>query len=97
MHEALPSIHVANRTYVDDFLDERVMRRVEALCRSLEPLPDSHKRDPKLLAVANKVASWQLERLNANLKDMGFVIESSFDTMTISGSARVEMVSWIST
>ncbi|KAF8203346.1 hypothetical protein BJ912DRAFT_352658 [Pholiota molesta] len=89
MHKVLPSIHVANRTYVDDFLDEEVMRRVEALCRSLKPLPNTYS-DPKLLAVANEVASWQLEHLNTNLKEMGFVIESSFDIMTISGSTRVE-------
>lgn len=95
MHEALSSIHVANRTYVDDFLDENVMRRVEALCRSLKPLPDTHRKDPKLLAVANEVASWQLERLKTNLNDMGFVIESASDATTISGSARVETVSWI--
>jgi hypothetical protein len=92
MHKALPSIHVANRTYVDNFLDEEVMRRVEALCRSLKPLPNTYS-DPKLLAVANEVASWQLEHLNTNLKEMGFVIESYFDIMTISGSTRVETVS----
>lgn len=95
MHESLPSIHIANRTYVDDFLDERVLRRVEALCRSLKPLPDTHRKDPQLLAVANEVASWQLERLRTNVRDMDFVIESPFDAMTISGSVRVETVSQI--
>ncbi|KAF9471040.1 hypothetical protein BDN70DRAFT_998755 [Pholiota conissans] len=93
MHAAASSIHFANRAYVDDFLDHLVMRRIEALLRSIKGLPDISKRDPHLVTVANYVSSWQLERLRMNLGDMGFVIESSFVATTISGSSRVE--TWI--
>ncbi|KAF9482851.1 hypothetical protein BDN70DRAFT_874437 [Pholiota conissans] len=93
MHAAASSIHVANRAFVDDFLDHSVMRRVEALLRSIKGLPDISKRDPHLVTVANYVSSWQLERLRTNLSDMGFVIESPFVATTISGSSRVE--TWI--
>ncbi|KAF9476107.1 hypothetical protein BDN70DRAFT_882808 [Pholiota conissans] len=93
MHKALPSINVANRTYVNDFLSRNVFRRVEALCRSLKPLPSVSRQDSKLFSVANDVASWQLERLESSMSAMGFVIESAFMTTTISGSSRIEM--WI--
>ncbi|KAF8970853.1 hypothetical protein BDZ97DRAFT_1789054 [Flammula alnicola] len=93
MHEALPSVHPANRTHVDDYLDDSSLRRVEALLRSIKPVPDNSRKDPKLMEVATTVAASQLDRLKANLNEMGFFIESPLDATTIAGFARVE--TWI--
>lgn len=92
MYELLPSVHVANRKWVDDYLDNRSLRRVEALLRSIKPLPDSGRKEPKLAEVANMVASSQLERLEKNLTEMGYSIESAADATAIGGSARIETV-----
>ena len=95
IYELLPSIHVANRKLVDDYLDDNSLRRVEALLRSIKPLPDNGRKEPKLVEVANVVATSQLERLEKNLNEMGYSIESAADAATIGGSFRVETVrSW---
>ncbi|KDR77265.1 hypothetical protein GALMADRAFT_225374 [Galerina marginata CBS 339.88] len=93
MYDALPSIHVANRKLVDDYLDDHSLWRVEALLRSIKPLSDTGRKERKLLEIANTVASSQFERLKKNLEDMGYSIESGTDATTIGGSARVE--TWI--
>ncbi|KAF8883174.1 hypothetical protein CPB84DRAFT_1851026 [Gymnopilus junonius] len=93
MHSLLPSIHVANRKLVHDYLDHDSLRRVEAMLRSIKPLPDTGRKDPKLGEIANLVASYQLQRLEKNLTDMGYFIESGMDATTIGGSARIE--TWI--
>lgn len=94
MHDLLPLIHVANRKLVDDYLEDDSLRRVEALLRSIKPLSDTGRKGPKLVEVANMVASSQLERLEKNLNDMGYFIESGADATTIGGSARIETVSF---
>ena len=64
--------------------------------RSIKPLPDNGRKEPKLVEVANVVATSQLERLEKNLNEMGYSIESAADAATIGGSFRVETVrSWL--
>ncbi|PPQ77943.1 hypothetical protein CVT25_015418 [Psilocybe cyanescens] len=91
MNDILPQIHIANRVYVDDYLDDPNITRVEALLRSIKPL--SETKEPKLQEVANTVSSRQMARLRTNLSDMGHVIESQLDATTIAGGTRVE--TWI--
>ncbi|KAH9474631.1 hypothetical protein JR316_0013095 [Psilocybe cubensis] len=91
MHQLLPQIHIANRIYVDDYLDNPVITRIEALLRSIKPLPEI--KEPKLQEIANTVSSRQMTRLRANLSDMGHVIETRMDATTIAGGFRVE--TWI--
>lgn len=94
MNDILPQIHIANRVYVDDYLDDPNITRVEALLRSIKPL--SETKEPKLQEVANTVSSRQMARLRTNLSDMGHVIESQLDATTIAGGTRVETVSFFS-
>ncbi|PPQ91056.1 hypothetical protein CVT25_013909, partial [Psilocybe cyanescens] len=89
-----PHVLTTNRVYVDDYLDVPVLTRLDALLRSIRPVPENAKKDHNLIEVANTVASLQMERLKMNLSDMGHVIESSLDAVTIAGgSFRVE--TWI--
>ncbi|KAF8966317.1 hypothetical protein BDZ97DRAFT_1917696 [Flammula alnicola] len=93
MHDALPSIHLANRSYIDEYLSEIPFRRVEAVLRSIRPLPDSADKESKLSEMANSIANAELQRLLANLNEMSFILESSLDVNAVGGTERVE--TWI--
>uniref|UniRef100_A0A8H7XPD5 EF-hand domain-containing protein n=1 Tax=Psilocybe cubensis TaxID=181762 RepID=A0A8H7XPD5_PSICU len=92
--DIVPRVLVTNSIYVDDYLDVPILTRLDALLRSIRPVPDNVRKDHNLIEVANIMASLQMERLRTNLADMGHVIESSLDATTIAGgSSRVE--TWI--
>lgn len=93
IHELLPSIHIANRTYIDDYLGDISFRRIESLLRSIRPLPEDAGKEPKLSEMTMSIANAELRRLNANLKELSFLLESAPDVADIGGEGRVETVS----
>ena len=91
---ALREIHVANRAYVDDYLDNDSLRQIEALILSIKPLPVSFAKPSKLKEIAEDVAATQSKSLEDNLSVAKYVIESVEDVVAIGqGSTRVETVS----
>ena len=94
MHKTLPEIHVANRAYVDDYLDNYSLRQIEALISSIKPLPISFEKPSKLRKIAEDVAAAQSKILEDNLSVAKYVIETDEDVVAIiQGSTRVEAVS----
>ena len=94
MHKTLPEIHVANRAYVDDYLDNYSLRQIEALISSIKPLSISFEKPSKLKKIAEDVAAAQSKILEDNLSVAKYVIETDEDVVAIiQGSTRVEAVS----
>ena len=93
MNALLPSIHIANRAFVDRYFNSTAISKVEALLRSIRPVTDEVAYDSKLNDLASSVARSQEEDLERNLEMVSFSIDSAEDASSIAGSGRVETVS----
>ncbi|KAF8912168.1 hypothetical protein CPB84DRAFT_1957799 [Gymnopilus junonius] len=93
MLQAIDSIHPANRAFADYYFNANILRRVEALVRSIKPIPVNTSKDSKLSEMAESMASLQEKRLLANLQEVSFIIKSTSDVRLIAGSSRIE--TWI--
>jgi hypothetical protein len=96
MHEALLSAHPANRSFVDEYLNYSCFNRIEALLRSIKPLPDNARKDSRVSEIAESMAALQERRLKANLTEVSFIVESVPDVALVTGLGRVETVSLLS-
>ncbi|KIM34875.1 hypothetical protein M413DRAFT_450024 [Hebeloma cylindrosporum] len=93
MHEALLSAHPANRSFVDEYLNHSCFNRIEALLRSIKPIPDNARKDSRVSEIAESMVTLQESRLEANLTEVSFIVESVPDVALITGLGRVE--TWI--
>ncbi|KAF8970857.1 hypothetical protein BDZ97DRAFT_1407102 [Flammula alnicola] len=93
MHNALLSAHPANRSYVDEYLNHPSFNRLEALLRSITPLPDNAHIDSKLTEIADSMTSLLERRLVLNLTEMSYILESPATVSLVAGTGRIE--TWI--
>lgn len=96
MHEALLSAHPANRSFVDEYLNHSCFNRIEALLRSIKPLPDNARKDSRVSEIAESMVALQERRLKANLTEVSFIVESVPDVALVTGLGQVETVSLVS-
>jgi len=90
----LEYVHVANRAYVEQFLDDPFFTWIDGLLRSVN-LPDNDYYDPALNSVAKSIREIEEQRLLANLQAFKYVLESPETIKIVGHSGRVETVSSI--
>lgn len=90
MHELLPSLHPANRVYVDEYLDMYSMEIVEGILRSTKSVTDS--QHSQIADLAQFYADVQEAALKKNLTELSYVISSVGDANLVAGTARAESV-----
>ncbi|KAF5325410.1 hypothetical protein D9619_010003 [Psilocybe cf. subviscida] len=91
MHELLPSLHPANRVYVDEYLDGYTMETIESILRSTKSVTDG--QHSQIAELAQVYADAQEAALRTNLEEVSYVISSVADATLVAGPARAE--SWI--
>ncbi|KAF5325408.1 hypothetical protein D9619_010005 [Psilocybe cf. subviscida] len=91
MHELLPSLHPANRVYVDEYLNGYSMDTIEGILRSTKSVTDGQQS--QIAELAQFYTDTQETALRTNLKEVSYVISSVADATLVAGPARAE--SWI--
>ncbi|KAF5325407.1 hypothetical protein D9619_010006 [Psilocybe cf. subviscida] len=91
MHEILPSLHPANRVYVDHYLDGNSIGTIEGILRSTKSV--THAQHGQIAELAQFYADAQETALRTNLQEVSYLISSVADATLVAGPARAE--SWI--
>ena len=92
IHQALSSVHPANRSYAEEYMSNKSFNVLEAMLRSVTPLPDNTRIDAKLAGIADSMSTLLESRLMMNLEEMSFVLESPATVNLVVGSGRIETV-----
>lgn len=92
IHQALSSVHPANRSYAEEYMSNKSFNVLEAMLRSVTPLADNTRIDADLAGMANELSTLLESRLLMNLEEMSFVLESPATVNLVVGSGRVETV-----
>lgn len=90
MHELLPSLHPANRVYVDEYLNGYSMDTIEGILRSTKSVTDGQQS--QIAELAQFYTDTQETALRTNLKEVSYVISSVADATLVAGPARAESV-----
>lgn len=91
MHEFLPSLHPANRVYVDEYLNGYSMDTIEGILRCTKSVTDG-QHNSQISDLAQFYADTQENALRTNLKEVSYVISSVADATLVAGPARAESV-----
>jgi hypothetical protein len=91
MHELLPSLHPANRVYVDEYLNGYSVQNIEGILRSTKSVTDG-QHNSQITELAQFYADAQESALRTNLKEVSYVISSVADATLVAGPARAESV-----
>lgn len=94
MHELLPSLHPANRVFVDAYLNGYCMDTIEGILRSTKSVTDCNSQQSQITTLAQFYADAQETALRTNLKEVSYVISSVADATLVAGPARAESV-WL--
>ncbi len=88
IHQALSSVHPANRSYAEEYMSNKSFNVLEAMLRSVTPLADNTRIDADLAGMANELSTLLESRLLMNLEEMSFVLESPATVNLVVGSGR---------
>jgi hypothetical protein len=91
MYELLPSLHPANRVYVDEYLNGYSMDTIEGILRSTKNVTDG-QNSTQIAELAQFYADTQESALRTNLQEVSYVISSVADATLVAGPARAESV-----
>jgi hypothetical protein len=93
MHRDLESVKTDNRFIVDWYLDGDFFRTIEQLLRSTKPIDENERLDSNLTELTDSYVQSEEERIERNLKSVGYNIDSPATVGLITGPGRIEGVS----
>lgn len=92
IHRVVLHVYPPNRAYADEYMSNKSFNTLEALLRSITPLPDKARIDSRLADIVESMSSLMETRLMKNLEEMHFVLESPATVNLVVGTGRVEAV-----
>lgn len=92
MHRDLEAVKPDNRFIVDWYLDLDCFRTIEQLLRSTKSTDENERLDPDLAKLTDAYVTSEEERLEKNLKSVGYNIDSPATVSLITGAGRIERV-----
>jgi hypothetical protein len=93
MFETLNYVLPSNRRAVDEYLYHSSFWRVELLLRSTQDANPKILSDPDISRNAESFAKMEEDRLDANLQDVAYELDSPATVSLITGAGRIERVS----
>jgi hypothetical protein len=97
MFEVLNHIQPSNRRAVDEYLYHSSFWRIELLLRSTRSVNPKILSDPDLFRNVDSYAKAEEDRLEANLQDVGYELDTPATVSLITGVGRIERVSCLVT
>ncbi len=92
MHRDLEAVQPYNRFIVDWYLDLDCFRTIEQLLRSTKTVDENERLDSDLAKLTDVYTRSEEERLEKNLKSVGYNIDSPATVSLITGAGRIERV-----
>lgn len=92
MHRDLESVKADNRSIIDWYLNLDCFRTIEQLLRSTKTVNETQRLDAELASLTDTYVRSEEERLEKNLKSVGYHIDSPATVSLITGSRRIERV-----
>lgn len=92
MHRDLDDVQPDNRFSADWYLDMDCFRSIEQLLRSTKTVDENERLESDLAQLTESYVSSEEERLERNLKSVGYNIDSPATVSLITGQGRIERV-----
>ena len=89
LEHALPS----NRRAIDEYLFHASFWRIELLLRSTRSINFKIMSDPDLAKVTEAYSAAEEERIDGNLKDVAYELDTPATVSLVTGEGRIERVS----
>jgi hypothetical protein len=94
MFEVLNHVQPSNRRAVDEYLYHSSFWRIELLLRSTRSVNPKILSDPDLSRSVDSYAKAEEDRLDANLQDVAYELDTPATVSLITGVGRIERVSF---
>jgi hypothetical protein len=95
MFGTLEHVLPSNRRAVDEYLFHTSFWRIELLLRSTRSVNPKILSDPDLAKITEAYTKTEEERLDLNLQDVAYELDTSDTVSLITGAGRIERVSTI--
>lgn len=93
MFEMLDYVLPSNRRGVDEYLFHTSFWRVELLLRSTTPVNPATLLDPDLVRYTEMYTTAEEKRLETNLEEVGYELDTTATVSLVTGEGRIERVS----
>lgn len=93
MFQTLEHVLPSNRKAVDEYLFHPSFWRIELLLRSTRSVNSKILSDLELLKMTESYQRYEEERLDANLNDVAYELDTTATVSLITGAGRIERVS----
>ncbi|TFK17049.1 hypothetical protein FA15DRAFT_676340, partial [Coprinopsis marcescibilis] len=88
--QVLEHVLPSNRRAIDEYLFHPSFWRIELLLRSTRSISSSIMNDPDLARVTNAYSSMEEERIESNLKDVAYELDTPATVALVTGEGRIE-------
>lgn len=96
MFQTLEHVLPSNRRTVDEYLFHESFWRIELLLRSTRSVNSKVMQDPDLLRITELYAAQEEERIDENLRNVRYELDTSATVSLVTGEGRIERVSSLS-
>jgi hypothetical protein len=93
MFEMLDYVLPSNRRGVDEYLFHTSFWRIELLLRSTTPVNPATLLDHDLVRYTDMYTAAEEKRLETNLEDVGYELDTTATVSLVTGEGRIERVS----
>lgn len=95
MFGTLEHVLPSNRRAVDEYLFHTSFWRIELLLRSTRSVNPKILSDPDLVRITESYTKAEEERLDLNLQDVAYEVDTSATVSLVTGEGRIERVSTV--
>lgn len=95
MFQVLEHVLPSNRRAIDEYLFHPSFWRIELLLRSTRTISSAIMADSDLARYTDAFTSMEEERIEKNLKDVGYELDTPATVSLVTGEGRIERVSSI--
>ncbi|EAU90989.2 hypothetical protein CC1G_02376 [Coprinopsis cinerea okayama7 len=90
MFEVLEHVLPSNRRAIDEYLFHPSFWRIELLLRSTRSISSTIMSDPDLARVTEAYSSMEEERIEGNLREVGYELDTPATVSLVTGEGRIE-------
>lgn len=94
MFQTLEFVLTSNRRAVDEYLFHASFWRIELLLRSTRSVNPKVFTDPDLIRMTESYSAAEEERIDQNLQDVGYELDTPATVSLVTGVGRIERVSY---
>lgn len=92
MFQVLEHVLPSNRRAIDEYLFHASFWRIELLLRSTRSINYKMMSDVDLARITEMYSTAEEERIDANLKDVGYELDTPATVSLVTGEGRIERV-----